>query len=171
MFRKSVFKIILFICLAFVFLFGGVLIIWYFAAPNQLDEAKIEVNKPPEQISNVAKTPVSVNKGERNPKLQSDADALLPLFDKMPSVPIFITNEAIQKGGTNIEGGVAYNVCESKNPTIYMKRAFYQTANRKQLMNILKHELTHAYFCRQGVQAGHDARFREKFTQVGGFGN
>ena len=89
----------------------------------------------------------------------------------MPSVPVYLTNEPIIKGGSKTEGGVAYNVGESKNPTIYFKRAFYDKANHKQLVNIIKHELTHAWFCRQGVQAGHDPRFREKFTQVGGFGN
>ena len=142
----------------------------YFASPSQNDDVTVETNKTPESISN---KPMNVSnfKGERNAKLQSDADALLSLFDKMPSVSVYLKDEPIQ-GGANIEDGVAYNVCEDhKNPTIYVKKVFYAKANRKQLVNILKHELTHAYFCRQGIQAGHDERFRQKFTEVGGFGN
>lgn len=164
-------KILIAVFAIFVFLSAGVLTFLYFAFWSKSDPAAINSNKTPEQISNVVKTPSPKPKGERDSKLQKDADALLPLFDKMLSVPIYLTNEPIQKGSEGKEGGVAYNVCERDNPTIFMKRAFYEKANRKQLTNILKHELTHAYFCRQGIQAGHDARFREKFTQVGGFGN
>ena len=168
---SSIAKIILVVFAIFVFLLAGVFAILYFAFWSKSDSAEINSNKTPEQISNVAKTPTPKPKGERNSKLQSDLDSLLPLFDKMRSVPIYLTNEPIQKGEEGKEGGVAYNVCERDNPTIFMKRAFYDKGNRKQIVNILKHELTHAYFCRQGIQAGHDARFREKFTQVGGFGN
>ncbi len=90
----------------------------------------------------------------------------------MPSVPIFIKDEPITKNGTNTERGVAYTVCENyENPTIFVKKVFYQKANRKQRVNILKHELTHAWFCRKRISAGHDAGFREKFKHVGGFGN
>jgi hypothetical protein len=167
---NSVFKIILIIFAGFILLLSGVSVIWYFTASNT-NETGIEANKTPEQVSNLAKTPTPKPKGERIAKLQRDADALLPLFDKMPSVPVYVVNEPIQKGETGADGGVAYNVCENKNPTIYMKRAFYDKGNRKQIVNILKHELTHAYFCRQGVQTGHDERFRKKFAEVGGFGN
>lgn len=109
---------------------------------------------------------------EYNAKLQAEADALLPLFDKMLSVPIFLRNEIINKEGSNTERGVAYTICENKNqPTIFVKKVFYEKANRKQLVNILKHELTHAWQCRQEIMWGHDPRFRKKFKEVGGIGN
>ncbi|HMS43324.1 MAG TPA: hypothetical protein PKE69_24050 [Pyrinomonadaceae bacterium] len=163
------FKIILIIFAAFVLLLSGVLVIVFYFWNSTT--AEVNTNKPPEQISNVAKTTTPKPKGERDAKLQRETDALLPLFDRMRSVPIYLTNEPIQKGEEGKEGGVAYNVCERDNPTIYMKKAFYNKGNQKQITNILKHELTHAYFCRQGIQAGHDERFRKKFTEVGGFGN
>lgn len=109
---------------------------------------------------------------EKIPTLQNEADLLLPLFDRMPQVPVFVKDAPVLKRGTNVQTGVAYTDCQNKtNPTVYVKRVFYERANRKQLVNILKHELTHAYFCRQGIQAAHDARFRRKFKEVGGFGN
>ncbi|HVE55833.1 MAG TPA: SprT-like domain-containing protein [Pyrinomonadaceae bacterium] len=109
---------------------------------------------------------------EYSAKLQTETNALLPLFGKMPPVPVFLKDEIINKQGSNTERGVAYAACENKNqPTIFVKKVFFEKANRKQLVNILKHELTHAYFCRQGIQEGHDANFRKKFTEVGGFGN
>ena len=170
MINNPIFKYLFFTFVAIILLLSVFLVIKYFAASSQNDDIIVESNKMPEQISNKPMN-VSKPKGERNAKLQAETDGLLLLFDKMPSVPVYLSNEPIQ-GGTNVEGGVAYNVCEDhKNPTIYVKKAFYAKANRKQLVNILKHELTHAYFCRQGIQAGHDERFRQKFTQVGGFGN
>lgn len=109
---------------------------------------------------------------EADAKLQSESDKLAPLFDKMPPVPVFLKDEPIIKNGTNTERGVAYTVCENKDqPTVFVKKIFYQKANQKQLTNILKHELTHAWACRQRIAAGHDARFKQKFKQVGGFGN
>lgn len=105
-------------------------------------------------------------------KLQAETDALLLFFDQMPSVPIYIKDEPILKLGTNTERGVAYTNCDGNViPSIFVKKIFYQKTNQKQLINILKHELTHAWLCRQHLMSGHDARFREKFTQVGGFGN
>lgn len=116
--------------------------------------------------------PPPSEKLERDARLQNTADTFLLLFDKMPQVPVYVKNEPIIKTGSDTQRGVAYTICESKNsPTIYVKKAFYEKANDKQLKNILKHELTHAWFCRQGIKTGHDARFRKKFTQVGGFGN
>ncbi len=109
---------------------------------------------------------------ERSQKLQADTDALLPLFDKMPPVPVYLKDEVINKEGTNTERGVAYTTCENNNqPMIFVKKVFYEKANRKQLINILKHELTHAWQCRQQFTWGHDERFRKKFKQAGGFGN
>ena len=131
---------------------------------------------PPEQISATpapaTPKPKPEEKGERNAKLQSDTDALLPLFGKMPPVPVFLKDEVINREGTNVERGVAYTTCENKNqPTIFVKKVFYEKANRKMLENILKHELTHAWQCREGLTWGHDAQFRKKFKEVGGFGN
>lgn len=116
-------------------------------------------NEPPENI-------------ERNAKLQSQTDALLPLFGKMPRVFVFLKGEVINKEGNNTERGVAYTNCNNQNePTIFVKKIFYQKANQKQLTNILKHELTHAWQCRQKIMWGHDENFRKKFKEVGGFGN
>lgn len=135
---------------------------------------------PPNVVANV--TPIvsqnsnsqnaNVRKGGRNSKLQSQADSLLFHFDRMPPVPVYLTDEAILKGGTNVENGIAYTDCgKNKTPEIFMKKVFYDKGNQKQLVNILKHELTHAWQCRRGGMRGHDAEFRKKFEQVGGFGN
>jgi hypothetical protein len=108
----------------------------------------------------------------QNDNLQAETDALLPLFDEMPPVPVFLRDEPVLKSGTSIESGVAYTNCENHdNPTIFIKKIFYEKTNRKQLVNILKHELTHAWLCRQNLMSGHDERFQRKFTAVGGFGN
>ena len=172
MIKSPIFKFLFFVIAACVLLLSIILIFRYFLQIQQPEEAQINLNKIPEQVSNNKIVNVSENKFETDKKLQTETDALLPLFDNMPSVPVYLKDEPIAKGGTNVENGVAYNVCENRtNPTIFVKKSFYQTANRKQLVNILKHELTHAYFCRQGIQAGHDARFSQKFKQVGGFGN
>jgi hypothetical protein len=131
-----------------------------------------EIGSKTNQISNVNAKPVSDKKGIKDAKLQSQSDKLLPLFNKMPSVPVLIIDEPILKTGSETQKGVGYTIClTGDNPTIYLKKEFLNKANQKQLVNILKHELVHAYFCRQGVQAGHDERFRKKFKEVGGIGN
>ena len=118
------------------------------------------------------KKDVPEEKFERDEKLQAEADALLPLFDKMPPVPVYVTDEVIQKAGTNTEKGMAYTHCYGQErPAIFFKKAYYRKTNRKQLINAMKHELTHAWLCRQSVMWGHDERFYKKFRQVGGFGN
>src|SRR5215204_2948015 len=125
---------------------------------------------PPPFTSETSSIPVE--RPVQNGKLQADTDELLPLFDEMPPVPVFIRDAPVLKSGTNIETGVAYTNCENhENPTIFIKRSFYEKTNRKQLVNILKHELTHSWLCRQNLMSGHDEIFRRKFTQVGGFGN
>jgi hypothetical protein len=129
--------------------------------------------------SNVNKILVSSNKPDpiwndkvsKDFELQKKADSFLYLLDKMPQVPVFLKDEPILKNGTNTEKGLAYTICESDKPTIFIKKDFYQQKNIKQLDNVLKHELVHAYFCRQGVQVGHDKLWRDKFTSIGGFGN
>lgn len=172
MLKNRFFKFLFFILAAFILLFLVVLTYRIFAPFLQSNEVEIDSNNKPQEVSNVGLANVSNKKFESDKKLQAEADALLSLFDNMPSVKIYLKDEPIVKGGTNVENGVAYNVCENRNsPTIFVKKIFYRTANRKQLVNILKHELTHAWFCRQGIVAEHDARFREKFKQVGGFGN
>lgn len=124
-------------------------------------------------ISSPTKSPNPLPKNlEVDEKLQKQSDEFLPLFGNMPQVPVFIKDEPILRSGSETQKGVGYTLCESNNhPVIYLKKVFYQKANQKQLTNILKHELTHAYFCRQGIQAGHDERWRKKFREVGGFGN
>ena len=109
---------------------------------------------------------------ESNDELQTDANVLLNLFDNMPPVSVYLKDEPVIKSGTNTERGVAYTQCEQhEKPTIFIKKSFYENANRKQLDNILKHELTHAWLCRQRLMTGHDEGFRRKFAEVGGFGN
>jgi hypothetical protein len=92
----------------------------------------------------------AANKDERDAKLQADADALLPLFGNMPPVPVYLSDEAIDRNsGSNTEKGIAYTHCfDHETPAIYVKKSFSQTTNRKQLTNALKHELTHAWLCR-----------------------
>jgi hypothetical protein len=115
---------------------------------------------------------ISVEELISDRKLQSETDALLPLFDNMPPVPVYLRDEPIVKSGTNTERGVAYTNCgKNELPAIFVKRVFYEKTNQKQLTNILKHELTHAWLCRQNFMNGHDDNFRRKFAEVGGFGN
>ena len=114
----------------------------------------------------------AAGQAEYNEFLQTESDALLPLFDSMPPVAVYLTAQPILKSGSSVETGVAYTRCDSsEQPVIYIKKDFYEKTNRKQLVNILKHELTHAWLCRQNLMSGHDELFRRKFTAVGGFGN
>jgi hypothetical protein len=111
-------------------------------------------------------------RGQRDAALQAEADRIAPLLGRMPRVGVFVVDEPIEKKGGETERGVAYTTCTpDKRPTVFLKKAFREKANDKQLVNILKHEMTHAWFCSQGVQTGHDARFRAKFREIGGFGN
>jgi hypothetical protein len=104
--------------------------------------------------------------------LQAESDALLSLFDEMPPVPVYLKDEPVLKAGTNTETGAAYTHCYGQElPTVFVKKIFYQKANRKQLVNLLKHEMTHAWLCRQRLMSGHDDNFQRKFKQIGGFGN
>jgi hypothetical protein len=133
---------------------------------NELTENKATPTPTP------TKTPTPKPKFETDAKLQKQSDALLKLFDNMPQVPVYLKDEPILKTGSETQKGVGYTVCEmNKTPVIYLKKVFYQKANQKQLTNILKHELVHAWFCRKGVRVGHDEQFRKKFKEVGGFGN
>ncbi len=158
-------KFLLFFVLAAVILSGFFALFWVLKP----------INEP--TTANVLPTPTAVKvetpqNFERSAKLQTETDALLPLFGKMPQVPAFLKDEVINKEGSNTERGVAYTTCENKTqPTIFIKKVFYEKAPRKQITNILKHELTHAWQCRQSMMWGHDERFRKKFKEVGGFGN
>ena len=149
----------------------GISFVWSCSQWKQTEKpVEVPVQTKPE------KTPVAdprLEGAERDTKLQAETDALLPLFDRMPSVPIYVKDEPKLKAGTNTEKGAAYAFCDAPNsPIIFMKKGFYQKANRKQLINALKHELTHAWLCRKGLPSeGHDAKFRQKFKKVGGFGN
>jgi hypothetical protein len=128
-------------------------------AANNLQNPAVKEKAPKEEF-------------ERDTKLQAETDALLPLFDNMASVPVYLKDEPVIKSGTNTEKGTAYTHCYGHDePAIFVKKIYYRKTNRKQLVNALKHELTHAWLCRQGVMWGHDERFRRKFKQVGGFGN
>ncbi len=145
---------------------------YFFVTTSETNQVTVVSNINTNLVSNIKLIQTPVQNVEKKAQLQTQADSLLKLFDNMPSVPLFTKDEPILKTGTNTERGLAYTICENKNqPTIFIKKAFYEKANQKQLTNILKHELTHAYFCRQGVQADHDPRWRKKFESIGGFGN
>ncbi len=108
----------------------------------------------------------------RDFKLQGQTDRLVKLFGEMPLVPVYLSDEIINKEGTNTERGVAYTTCSKKDkPEIFVKNVFYEKANQKQLVNILKHELTHAWQCHQDLTWGHHEQFYKKFRSVGGIGN
>lgn len=129
------------------------------------------LSRNPANTPSQNKTPQSQKNVKTDNKLQQQTDALLHFFD-MQAVPVFINDEPVLKKGSETQKGVAYTKCESKNPSIIMKRIFYEKANEKQLTNILKHELTHAWLCRKGMMAtGHGKEFRDKFKQSGGIGN
>lgn len=162
--KKNLIYLVAFLA-AIVFIISAV--IWYRYQTPPIIEVQVNSN-----ISNAAIEKTPDKKLESNAKLQSQTDSLLYLFDKIPSVPIYLKDEPIIKNGTNVEHGVAYTSCgKEKSPIIYIKKIFYETANQKQLVNILKHELTHAWQCKKGIMSGHDAEFRRKFAEVGGFGN
>jgi hypothetical protein len=141
--------------------------------------ARIEQNQPVaadnsqnQTVNQIVTKPTPREKFERDKNLQAESDRLLPLFDNMPAVPVYLKDEPILKSGTNTEKGSAYTHCyESEKPAVFVKKIFYQKASRKRLVNALKHELTHAWLCRKRQMSGHDEQFRRKFKQVGGFGN
>jgi SprT-like family len=164
-------KLLFLIALLAIAIFTAAVIWNHFQTPP-LVETQENSNSQTAQISNAKPEKPLEKKLERNSKLQAQTDSLLYLFDKIPSVPIYLKDEPIIKNGTNVEHGVAYTDCgKNKSPTIYIKKVFYEKANQKQLTNILKHELTHAWQCKKSIMSGHDAEFRKKFTEVGGFGN
>ena len=159
------------------FFFGVVLagllsaFIYIYFAPKQTEIEQTNDINAINSVSIENKPPILPNH-ESDKALQRQADALLPLFGKMLPVPIYVNDAQIIKNASNVESGVAYTECSTnRQPVIYFKKVFYQHTNQKQITNILKHELTHAFFCRQGIKAGHDLRFRQKFKEVGGFGN
>jgi hypothetical protein len=148
-----------------------IVLAWRVFTPSSFDDTTPANSHAPANVPAAEESPPPTKKFETDPGLQSEADLILPLFDNMPAVPVYLTDEPLLKTGSEKEKGVAYTVCTHKNPAIYVKKGFYRKRNQKQLINILKHEMTHAWFCRQGIQAAHDERFRRKFKEVGGFGN
>ena len=155
-----------------ILLLGGIFAGKYFFDQPSHGDTVISNSEIPGKNSNPVSTPVLDSKTGKDAKLQAESDKLLNLFGKMPSVPVFVRDEAILKKGSETQKSVGYTTCENSNqPFIFIKKVFYERANEKQLTNILKHELVHAWFCRQGIQAGHDERFRQKFKEVGGVGN
>ncbi|MGC2235884.1 MAG: hypothetical protein WA584_06965 [Pyrinomonadaceae bacterium] len=153
----------------------ALLVLWFGCARTGQNQAVNDSqNQPAANVSpnQAVKKDAPVEKFERDAKLQAESDALLPLFDNMPPVPVYVNDEQIIKKGTNTEKGIAYTDCKDHRvPTIFVKKSFYTKTNRKQIVNMLKHELTHAWLCRQEIMWGHDERFYKKFRQVGGFGN
>jgi hypothetical protein len=177
--KSGLFKFLLFISVAGIIILAvAFLISRFFYTSSENNQTEIAANSTQtstNKINNLSINKPNINwndKIEKDMVLQKQADSLLNLFDNMPQVPVFIKDEPILKTGTNTERGLGYTTCENKNvPTVYIKKAFYQKNNQIQIINILKHELTHAYFCRQGMQVDHDSRWRKKFESIGGFGN
>ena len=143
------------------------IMVFLYLKPNEMPSV------PEPQPSETPKVLDSKKKDyKRDLKLQGQTDRLVKLFGNMPLVPVYLTDEIIDKEGTNTERGVAHTTCSEKGkPEIFVKNVFYEKANQKQLINILKHELTHAWQCRQDLTWGHDERFYKKFRSVGGIGN
>lgn len=168
--KNKILKLLLFIIapLILLLLVIGLVLSSFFSLPKT-DLVEVKTEKNTTQISNKKTNSNPTKEAIKDEKLQREIDALLPLFG-MPSVPVFIKDEPITAGAF-VQDGVAYNICEDRKPTIFVKKAFYEKANQKQLVNILKHELVHAWFCRLDIKADHDERFRKKFKEVGGFGN
>jgi SprT-like family len=168
----TLFKFLIIAFTAICLVVGTVVLIWQYVLPAS-ETARVEVvaNTVVNQVSANKPAPIRNDEVEKDARLQTQADSLLNLFDNMPQVPVFLKDVPILKTGSEVERGLAYAICENKKPTIFIKKVFYQKNNQKQIVNILKHELTHAWFCRQDIKAEHDARFRKKFESVGGFGN
>ena len=158
--------IVLLICFLVTFLFA-----WFYFAPNLLVKPPEVTNQPP--INEKPTPDARLSNTLRDSKLESETDALLTFFDNMPKVPIYLKDEPILKKGNETETGVATTFCDNNvSPFIIIKKVYYKKANRIQLKNTLKHELTHAWLCRQNLMSvGHNEVFRKKFTQVGGLGN
>ena len=133
----------------------------------------LQSDKMPPAAAKTSAADTTFNRAESDANLQTQADELLLLFDSMPSVPVYLKDEPILTSGTNTERSLAYTTCDnSQFPSIIFKRDFYQKANRKKITNILKHELTHAWLCRQNLMSvGHGAAFHEKFKSIGGWGD
>jgi hypothetical protein len=150
-------------------IFLGFIGLYFLLKPTELPSLSAQTS--PTQIPTISKLPIDENV-EKNSKLQAETNALLPFFNNMPQVPVYLKDEIINKEGSNTERGVAYTICDNQNqPIIFVKKVFYRKNNRKQIKNILKHELTHAWQCRQGIMWGHGEDFQKKFKEVGGFGN
>lgn len=148
-----------------------ILIAIYFFISSPNSPLLTEVSQPENSATPFPTPAKPIENLERDMNLQAESDKLVKLFG-LRIVPVYLKDEIINKHGTNTERGVAYTTCEEKgNPEIFVKKVFYKKANRKQLINILKHELTHAWQCSQDLTWGHDEKFYKKFRSVGGIGN
>lgn len=157
----------------FLALFSIVFIAGCYQRPNTQNTANTEVNR--------AALSVAANNNNASAKsflllkkkltedsvLQKESDDLLYLFDKMPQVPIYIVDEPVINDGDETERASAYTLCENKDqPTILVKRVFYEKNKQKHIVAILRHELVHAWFCQQGQRVGHDEPFKEKLKLI-----
>lgn len=150
---------------------AGLLIVWIYSP--SLTEKSL-----PEDLSSPIIQPAVLSDSrfdrvDSDVNLQAEADALLPLFDQMLPVPVYLKDDPILKLGTNVETGNAYTHCDGNEfPIIFVKRIYYREAHRTRLINTLKHELTHAWLCRrQMMSVGHGVAFRQKLKQIGGWQN
>jgi hypothetical protein len=78
---------------------------------------------------------VSGDRLEREDNLQAEADALLLLFDDMPSVAVYLKDEPILRSGTNTRRGVAYTHCQGNElPSIFVKKFFIKKTTGNNLL-------------------------------------
>jgi hypothetical protein len=170
--NSTVFKLLILSATVLFILAVGFSIRLFFNSVENIQTEVVSNANISNQVAANTTNPILNDKVTKVTQLQAKADTLLNLFDNMPPVPFYLKDEPILKTGTNTERGLAYTICEAANkPTIFIKKVFYQKANQKQIDNVVKHELVHAWFCRKGTQVGHDEQFRKKFESIGGFGN
>lgn len=156
----------------------GIILVWWITSDEansnvnvNIANANISSNIPKKSSNTPVNSLVKANV-KKDATLQKQADGLLRLFDKIPSVPVYLTDQPLLKEGTNTETGLAYTHCVNQGkPEIFVKRVFYEKKNQKQITNVLKHELTHAWQCHRGIMSGHDEEFWKKFRSIGGLGN
>lgn len=132
--------------------------------PVKPQNETVEIKKTPESNQSVL---LAKKKLEKNKRLQFETNAWLHLFGKMQEVSTYIVDEPVINDGDETERASAYTLCENNNqPTILVKRVFYEKNKPKHVAAILRHELVHAWFCQQGIRAGHDEQFQKKLKSI-----
>ncbi|CAN5361506.1 hypothetical protein BH10ACI1_BH10ACI1_02750 [soil metagenome] len=101
----------------------------------------------------------SIDTGKIQNNLQEMTDGFLYLFDDMPKVKVLLINEKIDNSRVAAYGGGGF---------IYVKHEHYRTAKYHQLVNTIKHELTHNWIYWKGIKMDdpHGEEFQSKLEQV-----